>query len=308
LDIFIELVDLLEMSNVNWHSPGSSSRDSLSLTPSVESTSSTPPAIDADYVTQQVHNIIFHQEENHAIKWEFLRTKAPFPVSKLVENKPIVELLLTTEPGPKVDYNGLGTNLALLKPFLINAPSGPALLGFFKSLIQIKAGWLLAAAKLEAFRCYDRTLFTYYIEWHEQFEQDTAARNLDDVEISYQEKCLEHASTRASGFFTIQEQQLLKEVEVESMKLINFKTSQEMWKNSRILWHIIEQYQRFQQKKKAAVQQTNLPDEKMNKRKTEEILQRRAEVKKKSEEAMQQQEANNLIMQQDWMSNYPPGP
>jgi len=129
----------------------------------------TPPSPNADYVTEQVHNILFHKEDGCTIKWEFLATKAPFPVSKLVADETIVELLLTTEPGPKVDYDGLRTSLTLLTPYVKKTSSGPALLKFFKSLLRLKVGWLLAAAKLEAFRSYDRTLFTYYIEWHEVF-------------------------------------------------------------------------------------------------------------------------------------------
>jgi len=81
-----------------------------------------------------VHNTIFHKEEDRDIEWEFLTTKAP-PVSKLVENKTIVELLLTIEPGPKVDYDVLRTNLTLLQPYVIKTSSGSALFGFFKSLL-----------------------------------------------------------------------------------------------------------------------------------------------------------------------------
>ena len=134
------------------------------MIPNIEFTATTPPSIDAGYISEQVHNTIFHKEEDRNIKWEFLTTKAPFPVSKLVENKTIVELLLAIEPGPKVDYDGLRTNLALLQPYVIKTSSGLALLGFFESLLQLQAGWLFGAAKLEAFRCYDRTLFTYYVE------------------------------------------------------------------------------------------------------------------------------------------------
>jgi hypothetical protein len=95
-----------------------------------------------------------------------------------------VGLLFTTEPGPKVNYDGLSINLALLKPYVINTPPGPALLGFFKSLLQLKANWLLAAARLEAFRCYDRTTFIYYTEWNQAFRQDTVERELDEKDLA----------------------------------------------------------------------------------------------------------------------------
>jgi hypothetical protein len=188
-----------------------------------------------------VHNTIFHKEEDRDIEWEFLTTKAP-PVSKLVENKTIVELLLTIEPGPKVDYDVLRTNLTLLQPYVIKTSSGSALLGFFKSLLQLQAGWLLGAAKLEAFRCYDRTLLTYYVEWYEGFRKDTAARALDELEIAYEKECQEHAVARAGGSYVQREQQLAKEVDNKAIKLVTCKTSPEMWKYNRILWTIVEQY------------------------------------------------------------------
>lgn len=50
-----------------------------------------------------------------------------------------------------------------------------------------------------------------------------------------------------------QEGQLVKEVETEETKLTNCKTSQEMWKDSRILWIITEQYQHYQQTVKVAI-------------------------------------------------------
>jgi hypothetical protein len=112
------------MPNLNWHSPASSSANSPSLIPNIEFTATIPPSIDTDYISEQVHNTIFHKEEDRDIKWEFLKTS-----------------------------------------------SGSALLGFFKSLLQLEAGWLLGAAKLEAFRCYDRTLLTYYVEWYEGFSE-----------------------------------------------------------------------------------------------------------------------------------------
>ena len=169
-------------------------------------------------------------------------------VSKLVENKTIVELILTIEPGPKVDCDGLRTNLALLQPYVIKTSSGPALLGFFKSLLQLQAGWLLGAAKLEAFRCYDRTLFTYYVEWYEEFRKDTAARALDELEIVYEKECQGYAVARAGGSYAQREQQLVKEVDNEAIKLATCKTSPEMWKYSRILWTIVEQYQHYTDK------------------------------------------------------------
>jgi hypothetical protein len=303
----------LEMSNGSWASSSSSSSNSLLLTPSAESAPPTPPAINADKITEQVYKILFLDAEEGASKWEFLTTKAPFPVSKLVNNNTIMKLLRTTEPGPKVEYDGLSNNLALLKPYIMKTPSGPALLGFFKSLLQLRVSWLVAAANLEALRSYDRTLFTYYVEWYEAFRQDKVGREPDEVEIAYQTERQEHASKRASGFFTLQEQRLIEEVEAEAMKLVTFKTSQEMWKNSRILWTITEQYQGYRQTKKAVDAQKKLQAEEMKKRKTEEILQRRAEVKKKNKEVrkrqmgMQQQDPNNWLMQQDWMVKYLPG-
>jgi hypothetical protein len=301
------------MSNASWALSASSSSNSLALTPNVGSAPSIPPLTNADNVTEQVYKILFLDAEESASKWEFLTTKAPFPVSKLVDNKTIIELLLTMEPGPKVDYDGLRYHLALLKPYIIKTPSGPALLGFFESLLRLRVSWLLAAANLEALRSYDRTLFTYYVDWYEGFRQDTVGREPDEVEIAYKTECQEHASKRASGFFTLQEQRLIEEVEAEAMKLVTFKTSQEMWKNSKILWTITEQYQSYRQTKKAADAQKKLQTEEMKKRKTGEILRRRAEVKKneevrKRQMGMQQQDPNNLSIQQDWMMNYLPGP
>ena len=302
------------MSNLNWHSPASNSTNSASLIPNIEFIATTPPSFDADYVSEQVHNLIFHKEEDRDIKWEFLTTKAPFPASKLVENKTIVELLLAVEPGPKVDYDGLRTNLDLLRPYVIKTSSGPALLSFFKSLLQLQADWLLRAAKLEAFRCYDRTLFTYYVEWYEGFRKDTAARALDELEIVYEKECQEHAVARAAESYVQQEQQLAKEVDNEAIKLLTCKTSPEMWKYSRILWAVVEQYQRYVQTRNALALQKKFREEEGKKRKVEEILQRRAEVKKKNAKirkqqmGMQQQDANNLFIQQDWMADYAPGP
>ena len=303
---------LLDMSNVKWRSPASSSSTSLILTPGIASTSTTPPSADAGFITEEVHNILFHKEADPGIKWAFLTTKAAFPVSKLLEDKAVVELLLTTEPGPKVDYDRLRTNLTQLQPFVIKTPSGPALLSFFNSLIQLKAVWLIAAAKLEAFRSYDRTIFTYYIEWYEGFRLDTAGHPLDDGEMAYEKECQEHAGNRAKGTYAKQEQQLIRELEEEALKLVTLKTSQDMWKYSRILWTITEQYKCYKQRTKTAAARQKVRDEEMKKRKTEEILRRRAEAKQKNDEdrkhqmGMQQQDANNLFMQQDWMTNYAP--
>lgn len=121
---FFELMDLLDVSNINRHSPDSTSSKSLLPTPSAEVASSRASATNAAYVIEQVYKILFVDAEDSPSKWEFLKTKAPLPVSKLVENKAIVELLLATEPGPKVDYDDeLSRNLALLKPYVINTPS-----------------------------------------------------------------------------------------------------------------------------------------------------------------------------------------
>src|SRR2546421_3541365 len=228
-------MSLLDESNMSQHSPDSASSESLLPNPCAEVVSSGAPAINAAYVTEQVYKILFINAEDSPSKWEFLKTKAPFPVSKLVENKAITELLLAIEPGPKVDYDGLSKNLALLKPYVLNTPSGPALLGFFKSLLQLRVRWLLAAAKLEAFRCYERTTFTYYVEWNEVFRMDTTGRDLDERELAYQNECQEYTQNQLSASFMRQEGQLAKVVKAEEAKLINFKTSQEMWKNSRIL-------------------------------------------------------------------------
>jgi hypothetical protein len=177
---------LLEVSNMNRHSSDSTSSKSLLPIPSADVTSSRASVTNPAYVTEQVSKILFVDAEDSRIKWEFLQIKAPCPASKLVEIKAIIELLLTMEHGPKVGYDGLSQNLALLKPYITNSPSGPALLGFFKSLLELRVSWLLAAAKLEAFRCHDRTTFTYYIEWNEVFRMDTAGRELDDKELAYQ--------------------------------------------------------------------------------------------------------------------------
>ena len=39
----------------------------------------------------------------------------------------------------------------------------------------------------------------------------------------------------------LREQQLAKEVNNEAIKLVTCKTSPETWKNSRILWAVVEQ-------------------------------------------------------------------
>jgi hypothetical protein len=86
-----------------------------------------------------------------------------------------------------------------------------------------------------------------------------------------------------------------------------------MWKYSRILWTIVEQYQRYIQTKNALALQKKVREEEGKKRKAEEILQRRAEVKKKNAEirkqqmGMRQQDTNNLFTQQNWMVDYAPG-
>jgi hypothetical protein len=102
-----------------------------------------------------------------------------------------------------------------------------------------------------------------------------------------------------------QDGQLVKEVEAEETKLVNCKASQEMWKNSRILWTITEQYQHYQQTKKVAMQQKQMQEEEIKKRPPK-LLQRRAQVKKKNEDVQKrqmrmlpQQDANHLLMQQD---------
>ena len=85
-----------------------------------------------------------------------------------------------------------------------------------------------------------------------------------------------------------------------------------MLKYSRILWAVVEQYQRYIRTKNALTLQKKFREEEEKERKAEEILQRRAEVKKnakirKQQMGMQQQDTNNLFMQQDWMADYAPG-
>lgn len=252
----MEPMDLLDNSDNTWQSSHTQSSKSLLVTPGVEYERSTATVTEAAYVSERLYQILFLDAEDNPAKWEFLTTKAPLPVFKLLANPTVTEILLTTEPGPKVDYEGLGNTLALLKPFVISSPSGPALLRFFKSLLDLRVRWLLAVAELEAFRCYDKTTFTYYIGWNEAFQQDTAGRALDDNELAYWNECQDHLYLRLSQVFELQEEQLVKEAEVEAMKLTNFKTSGAMWKNSRILWTVTEQYQHYQQTKTAIEKHT----------------------------------------------------
>ena len=300
------------MANMDWRSPASSASTSVDLTASTGSTPTTPPtptsaeAEAAALTTFQIHHILFHEEKDLAIKWQSLTTKAPFPVTKVLQNKAIVDLLLPTEPGPKVDYERLRTNLNQLRPYVIKTPSGPSLLSFFGSLFIARAHWLNAAARLEAFRSHDRTLYTYYVEWHTGFQQNTAGRALDKAEITYDRDCQEHATARMAGEYARQEDHLMEELETKAMELVKFKTSQTMWKYSRIFWAITEQYQRFKHQAAAAALQKRNQDEEM-KRKTEEILRRREEIKKYNEEVRKRQlgmqlqkDANKLFMQQSW--------
>ena len=243
----------------------------------------------------------------------FLTAKAPFPVDKLIEDTTIVRLLLTTEPGPKVGYDALRTNLTLLEPFVTNTSSGPALLAFFESLLQSQARWLIAAAKLEAFRSYDRTLLTYYVEWYEGFRQDTATRVPNEGEIAYESECQEHAANRLAGTYAQQEELLVQELQAEAINLVRAKTSQDMWKYGRILSTITDQYKRYKQRTKStAAAQKKWQEEETKKMNMEEILRRRVETKKNNGEiqkrqmGMQQQHTNNVFMQQDWMSNHAP--
>lgn len=156
------------------------------------------------------------------------------------------------------------------------------------------------------------SLITYYVEWYEGFRKDTAARALDELEIAYEKECQKHAVARAAGSYIQQEQQLAKEVDNEAVKLVTCKTSPEMWKYSRILWAIVEQYQRYIQTKNALALQKKVREEEGKRRKVEEIPQRTEAKKKnaknlKQQMGMQQQDANNLFMQQGWMADYAPG-
>jgi hypothetical protein len=75
---------------------------------------------------------------------------------------------------------------------------------------------------------------------------DTAGRELDDKELAYQKEYQDYTQTGCQGISFRRRGQFVKEVEAEGIKLMNFKTPQEMWKNSRILWTITEQFQHYQ--------------------------------------------------------------
>jgi len=122
------------------------------------------------------------------------------------------------------------------------------------------------------------------------------------LEIAYEKECQEHAVARAGGSYVQREQQLAKEVDNKAIKLATCKTSPEMWKYSRILWTIVEQYQRYMQTKNALALQKKVREEEGKERGAEEILQRRAKVNaeiRKQQMGMQQQDTNNLFIQQD---------
>ena len=73
------------------------------------------------------------------------------------------------------------------------------MLGFLKSLHKLRVRWFLAAAKLEAFRCSDRTTFTYYVEWNEVFRMDIAGRELDK-ELAYKKEYQDYTQNKLSGY------------------------------------------------------------------------------------------------------------
>ena len=41
----------------------------------------------------------------------------------------------------------------------------------------------------------------WYVEWYEGFRKDAATRALDELEITYEKECQEHAVARAAGSY-----------------------------------------------------------------------------------------------------------
>lgn len=118
-------------SAITMPPPPLSAMSSSTTTPftfasTTSSTAATPPLPTPKQISEQIHAILYDPNSPHA--WDFLSIKRPFSVSTLMQSKPIVDLLFILEPGPTVDWKGLRTNLAVLKPYAINTKTGPQLL------------------------------------------------------------------------------------------------------------------------------------------------------------------------------------
>ena len=194
--------------------------------------SRTPPPTfkGSSTVTDRIHLHLYVLDT--ANKDRLLRPKSPFDVCHLLNDPSVRELLNSLEPGPKVNWPGLRGNLQRLKPYIINTPSGPVLLQYFRDLIGAQTKWLLVLARLESFKAYDKQLHRFYIEQRAALEQKYA--NTPALGRYIQESN-EHVKVRKAGMFEAERGRLQISLDVEFVKLVTIKTSEEMWRNSGIM-------------------------------------------------------------------------
>ena len=251
------------------------------------STATTPP-LAVKSISHQIHAILYSPDSPHA--WDFLKTNSPFPVSVLIQQKKVIDLLFKLEPGPTVDWSSLRTNLAILKPYAINTRTGPQILQFFKSLIELQAKWLLAIARVEAYRTYQNQLHGYYVLRRQIYTQQVQAAGYvpDEADVAYERECQEYEHAAAGNVFMKQEQRLMAKVETETVNLVTCKVSEEMWRSSAILWAMVDKYRQWQRARQGDISQRRA------------LLKERNEMVGGAQMGMQQVDADDLDVQQDW--------
>ena len=189
-----------------------------------------PPTFKGSTVSDRIHLHLYVLDK--ANKDRLLKPKAPFDVCHLLNDPSVLELLNSLEPGPKVNWSGLRGNLQRLKPYIINTPSGPVLLQYFRDLIGVQSKWLLVLARLESFKAFDKQLHCFYIEQRGALQQKyTSTPALG----RYMQESNEHMKARKAGLFEAERARLQISFDVEAVKLVTFKTSEEMWRNSGIM-------------------------------------------------------------------------
>lgn len=248
------------------------------------SANSTPSSSTRASISEQIHDILYATDSPS--RWDFLATKQPFPGLALVKNSAIKELLTNFEPGPKVNVHALKANLTILKKRLLETNNGRALLAFFQLLLQLKATWLLAAAKLEAFRAYNIQREHYYVT----SRQDTNDLEPDAAQ-AYINGCQEYDRQEANVETIEQEESLMATLREAAVKLVLCKLSKAMWRQSMALWEICNYYEA-----KVREQVTETMEMTETKRKvSEELLRRRAIVRVRNDDMQRRQMSMQLV-------------
>ena len=188
----------------------------------------------------QIYAILYGS--NTKIASHSIATRMPPSVNCLLSNKKIVDILLTLEPGPAVDYHALLTNLRVLEHHMRGTPSGPGLINFFENLMQFRTAWLNSIAQQTACYAHDQCLKTYFVDGQEAAQISIGEDLNDEGYMLYQQECKEFATQSYQDVIHEQRNHLAAMVAENAMDLFQYKSKPAMRLNCTRLLIITHQY------------------------------------------------------------------